>query len=287
MANNNRLTLIELTKKLPLEIQGWEKSADEGIYKPENLFEYINGAAELYISYSFKYLVARTYKKKGFPEIKIDIFDMGSSLNAFGVFSHSRESVDRFVAPGVESEYAGGLLTFWKGRYYVSILAYPETEEKKNIVQKLARHISSLIREESRKPPIIALLPSENLVPQSIRYFRHYIWLNSHYFISDKNILFINKDEGTEAVLAKYRFDRKGKTIILLLLVTYPDPVKAKIASRSFLKNYLHLPDAQEGFKQLEDHCWTGCKYDGKIVSIVFNAPDLEQAKILLEKVKE
>ncbi len=285
MANNNLLTLTELTEKLPLGIQGWKKCTEGTVYNPENLFEYINGAAELYISYSFKYLAARTYTKEGFPEIKIDIFDMGNSLNAFGVFSHSRESVDRFVAPGVESEYASGLLTFWKGRYYISILAYPETEEKKSIVKKLARHISGLIREESRKPPIIALLPSEDLVPQSIRYFRHYIWLNSHYFISDKNILHINK--GTEAVLAKYNFDRKGETTSLLLLVTYPDPAKAKTAYESFLKNYLHLHDAQEGFKQLEDHRWTGCKYDGKLVSIVFNAPGLEQAKTLLTRVKK
>jgi hypothetical protein len=277
MAKNTLLTFTEIAEKLPARVQDWKKSSEGAVYNPKNLFKYINGGAELYISYNFKHLAAQTYVKEGSPGIKVDIFHMGSSMNAFGVFSHSRENVDRFVAPDVESEYAAGLLTFWKGPYYVSILAYPETQEKKNVVQKLARHIARLINEESRKPPIINRLPSENLVTGSIRYFRHYAWMNSHYFISNENILLIDSD--TEAVLARYKLDS------LLLLVRYPGPDKAEAAYRSFLENY--LPGAREGFKQLEDDRWTGCNLDGDVLSIVFNAPALEPAKAILAKIKK
>jgi hypothetical protein len=273
-------SLTELSKQLPVEINGWQKSAKTAFYTPKNLFEYINGGAELYISYSFKHVLAQKYTKANLPEISVDVFDMGSSVNAFGVFSHSREDLDHSVSEDVESEYASGLLTFWKGRYYISILAYPETEEKKQTVLALGRHIAGLIKEKSEKPSLIDQLPTEHLIKESIRYFHHYIWLNSYFFISNQNILFI--DEDTEAVLASYK--EKGNRYFVLL-VSYPDKMKTEAAHRSFLKNY--LPDARKGIKQLEDGRWTGCRTHGQIVMVVLNVPNVEKIKALLKKTKE
>ena len=145
----DNLTLKEITAKLPAQVLGWQKSTKGAVYNAKNLFKYINGGAELYISYEFKELAALTYLKKGDAEIKVDVFDMGSSASAYGVFSHSKEGVDRFVRADVESEYASGLLTFWKGRYYISILAYPETDQKRDVVQKLGRFIADLIEENT------------------------------------------------------------------------------------------------------------------------------------------
>jgi hypothetical protein len=196
------------------------------------------------------------------------------------VFSHSREALDQSIAPDVESEYGSGLLTFWKGRYYVSIMAYPETEEKKKTVLTLGRHIAGLIREASQIPPIISKLPTEHLVKESIRYFQHYIWLNSHYFISDRDILYIDKD--THAVLAKYK-DKPGTGSYYVLLVAYPDTSKAKAAYGNFMKHY--LPDAQDGMKQLEDGKWTGCKQAGNLVIAVLNAPGADKVKTIIKKI--
>jgi hypothetical protein len=271
------IDLKELSAQLPTEIDGWKKSAEETFYNPENLFEYIDGGAELYISYDFKQMLAQTYKKEGQTEITLDIFDMGNPANAFGVFSHSRETLDHSIAPEVESEYASGLITFWKGRYYVSIMAYPESEEKKKTVLALGKHIAALIQEKSQIPPIIAKLPPENLVKESIRYFHNYIWLNSHYFISDDNILLIDKD--TEAVLARYN-DQQSQNSYFILLVSYPDKTKAETAYQSFMKHY--LPDARQGMKQLEDGKWTGSKREKDLVKVVLNAPTAALVKNLL-----
>jgi hypothetical protein len=284
MAKTTTINLTELSEQLPGEISGWKKSAKGTFYTPENLFEYINGGAELYISYNFRHMLAQKYEKKyekeELPEIMMDIFDMGNSFNAFGVFSHSREALDQSIAPDVESEYASGLLTFWKGRYYVSIMAYPETEEKKKTVLTLGKHIAGLIQEASHIPPIVSKLPTENLVKESIRYFLHYIWLNSHYFISDQDILHIDKD--THAVLAKYK-DKPGTGSYYVLLVAYPDPAKAEAAFGNFMKNY--LPDAQNGVKQLEDGKWTGCKREGNLVIAVLNATGADKVKTLFKKI--
>ncbi|MCK4890483.1 MAG: hypothetical protein KAS97_11180, partial [Candidatus Aminicenantes bacterium] len=89
MAENDLRSLKTISGSLPKDISGWKKSSTEGYYTPENLFEYINGNAELFISYGFRDLITFTYKKDESTEITVDIFDMGNPANAYGVFSHS------------------------------------------------------------------------------------------------------------------------------------------------------------------------------------------------------
>ena len=72
----------------PSTVLGWTLSAAVDSYTPENLYEYIDGASELYISYGFTKLISRKYEKLGQPEIVVDFFDMCSSDNAFGIFVH-------------------------------------------------------------------------------------------------------------------------------------------------------------------------------------------------------
>jgi len=262
-------SLEDLYAVLPAGVSGWKKAAPPETYDKTNLFDYIDGGAELYISYNFQKLLTVRYMGAGDEEIVIDIFDMGNSYNAFGLFSHGRERDDGLTGQG--SEYNAGLLTFWKDRYYVSILAYPETEAKKELVIGLGRTLAEAVLREGRLPPVISLLPQPNLIPESVRYFHHYIWLNSHFFIANENILLI--DDETQAVLAKYKTEGKP---LHLLIVLYPEETKAKNAEQSFLRNY--LPGARDGMTQLPGGLWTGCRVEGKRLSIVFNAPSREAA---------
>jgi hypothetical protein len=271
-------SLENLYSILPAEVSGWKKADPPQAYDKNNLFDYIDGGAELYISYNFQKLLAVRYMAGTEEEIVVDIFDMGSSYNAFGLFSHGREREDGLAGQG--SEYNAGLLTFWKDRFYVSILAYPETEAKKEAVLGLGRKLADAVPVEGELPPVIGLLPRANLVPESIRYFHHYIWLNSHFFVANQNILLI--DDKTQAVLAKYKTDDKP---LHLLIALYPDAAKAKEAGRSFLRNY--IPDASGGMSQLPDGRWTACRVEGNRLSIVFNAPSREAAVFCLGKVGE
>jgi hypothetical protein len=250
---------------LPAEVGGWKRAEPPETYDRTNLYDYIDGGAELYISYNFQNLLAVRYEGEDEEEIVIDIFDMGNSFNAFGVFSHGREREDGLAGQG--SEYGGGLLTFWKDKYYFSIMAYPETEKKRDLVLELGRKLAAAIPAEGALPPVLALLPKENLVRDSIRYFHHYVWLNSHFFIASENILHI--DDETQAVLAKYK---RGDKTFHFLVVLYPDPERAEKAGESFLLHY--LPDAHDGIAGLPDGRWTGFRREGKKLGIVFNAPD-------------
>ncbi|HLP61301.1 MAG TPA: DUF6599 family protein, partial [Candidatus Deferrimicrobium sp.] len=232
------------------------------------------------ISYNFQQTLAQKYTLDEENEITVDIFDMENSFNAFGIFAHSSETPDAAADRiGQGSEYASGLLTFWKDKFYISILAYPETAEKKNIVLKLGRALAAAIPTEGPLPPIISLLPKENLVPASTRYFYHYIWLNSHYFISDRDILGL--DQNTQAALAKY--NEAGEKFFVLL-ATYPGKEKAEAAFKDFLKNY--LTSAGDNIKQLPNSRWAGCKLEDNLIVIVLDAPNRETVERFLIKIK-
>lgn len=112
---------MELRDLLPMEIHGWKTAEEDREFNPETIFDYIDGAGEVYRAYNFEKLLSRHYFKKGQPEIFADVFDMGTPADAFGVFTHDLEGEDLGIGQG--STYNGGLLSFWKDRFFLSLYA--------------------------------------------------------------------------------------------------------------------------------------------------------------------
>jgi len=204
---------------------------------------------------------------------------MATAPNAFGVFSQSMETVDKHFGQG--SQISKGLLIFWKDRFYVSIVAHPETDESKKAIHTLAALIDKTIEKEGPLPAILSLLPEKSLVKESIRYFRHHAWLNAHYFIADHNLLHIN--DTTEALLAKYEGGSKRS---LLLLVEYTDEQSAQQAYGDFVKSYLPNISGKVPV-QIEDGTWTACHLSGNLFIAVFNAAQSVDASHLLDVVEK
>jgi hypothetical protein len=268
-----------LNRLLPDPLPGWRIEGEDGRYGPKNLYQYIDGGAELYLSYDFRAAATRIYIQPGQPDILLDVFDMGSAKNAFGVFSHARLLIDSTFGQG--SQYTSGLLQFWKDRYYISILASPETEESREAVMTLAQQIDMRIQKKGALPAILKALPDSGLILESVRYFYHPAWLNSYFFIAEDNILNITPE--TDAALAKYQ---TGDSRTTLLVVTYPSVRKLEEASRKFRTNY--LPELGKAMAVcVEDSTWTGCLASGETLAVVFNAPLEETVEGLLYEVSQ
>ncbi len=289
-------TVNDIGQKLPESIGGFKKAGAPALRTPANLSDYIDGGAELYLSYNFKSAFSQKYRGPASDEITVDIFEMASSFDAFGVFAHSRETSDRTVGQG--SEYAAGLLTFWKDRYYVSILAYPETPAKKEIVLTLGRTIAGAIPRQGALPPVLTLLPRAGLSPESVRYFHHYIWLNSFHFVSNDNVLEIGSD--TPVALGTYKMpapptatsvaaarpvNKAGTTAMFLLVVKYPTAARADAAASHFRKAILAgaANDLLET-KGSKGTRWTGLRQRRDVVAVVLNAPSAEAVRDMLAK---
>ena len=74
----------------------------------EDLFNAINGAAELYLAYGFDKLWMREYRAEG-SSIRVMLFDMGTPLEAFGVFAKERPA-------GATALDVGGAAVAWPPR---------------------------------------------------------------------------------------------------------------------------------------------------------------------------
>ncbi len=266
-----------LKSLVPLEVQGWKAEAESQIYDPETIFDYIDGAGEVYRSYNFKILLSRRYEKEGRPDIILDLFDMGSPADAFGVLTHDLDGED--VSVGQGGNYKGGLLSFWKDRYFVSIFAEKETDEARQALFSLGKSIASAIPREGAKPSLLAFLPAEFADSKSVHYFHNHTILNYHFFVSQDNIL--NLDQTTEVVLAKSGPRGANGT---LLLVKYPDEKKAAAAYTRFVEAY--MPDAKRpGFVRTEDNKWTAGHARREVVAVVFGVPSAEAAQGILAEV--
>lgn len=264
-----------LSDYLPKGINEWEPLGQDRYYYPETLYDYINGGAELFISYGMKRVLSRTYKRSGQPDIQVEIFDMAEPKNAFGVFCHDREEIDDTYGQG--SQVYEGAILFWKGPFYISIVCDYRTTSTDKAMELMAHKIDKKIKEEGELPEIVNWIPEEGLVPGSIFYFHHYVWLNAFYYIADSN--FLNINESTDAILAKYG---PPDTRYYLLMIRYNDADEAREAYQNFLSCF--APELENKTAvELEDGKWTGGCVEQELLTCVFNGPAEKAVESLLD----
>ena len=275
-ANAQSTSVAELQAKLPTEINGWRAADGDRIFDEQTIFSYINGAGELYRAYNMQNCLSRRYVKKGETDITLDIFDMGSSEDAFGVFTHDTDG-DR-IDIGQDARYRPGWLSFWHNRFYVSIYLDEESAAAEKAVKALGQRVAAAAGKPGSGPQLLNLLPPAGLDAGSIRYLHHPMVLNYHYYLFDENILLLSPQ--TDAILASYH--RSGKRA-RLLLISYPKAQTARNALAGFRKHY--LPDADsEGLARLEDGKWAVVALVDHLLTIVLEADDRRLAKNLIRE---
>jgi hypothetical protein len=262
---------------LPSEAGGWKWDEKEMRYNSKTLFEYIDGTAELYLAYGFQNLMVRRFEKSNQPPLIVELYEMASSEDAYGVFSFEHQ--DEAVGIGQGSEFGGGLLRFWKGKYFVSIYAEGEGAEVESGILKIGRAAANSVPTKGSAPKLVGYIPGKNLglVDKSVRYLKSHVLLNQRFFIAHQNIL--NLSRKTEAVLAQYLQDKKKTQ---LLLIRYPGSKEAGDVYQSFMKAY--LPDAKGTDRsKTEDGKWTFARQRNEFIVIVFGAPKEADAEALLK----
>ena len=171
------------------EVETWGPPEELQSYFPESLFEYINGAAESYLSYDFEELLVAQYEKKATEEmLTLEIYDMGSSLNAFGIFSAERYPENESVSAGDLGYIESEALNFVSDRYYVKLLGFGSGEETESILLSFAEGVASQVKGGGSLAPLLEFFPARNLVPRSEKFikknFMGYEFLSNGYIAS-------------------------------------------------------------------------------------------------------
>jgi hypothetical protein len=274
------LSDFSLARALPQELSGWQKSGDEQIYDREDIFDYLDGGGEIYLAFDFRFVFVREYAKPEAPSIVVEIYQMSSAADAYGIFTQDTDGQE--VRVGQDALYGAGLLRFWKDKVFVRVMADRETPEAQEAVMKLGGAIDSAISEAGPKPEILGKLPVEGLEPQTVRFFHTVISLNSHYFISNANIL--NLSPETQVVMARYE---KNGTRGTLILVEYPSEDRAYSAFGRFIEMYLlqrFAPDREFPPVELENKKYAGAVRAGRYLVLAIEADDKATAEDLLKR---
>ncbi len=262
---------------LPSSVEGWQRSPDAQHYDPETIFSYIDGHAEVYLAYGMRGCDAERYTgPAGEPDLILDIFEMASSADAFGVFTHDTEG--EAVGIGRESRFRYGWLSFWQGSHFVSIVAEGETELAEQATLELGRQVAALIPGEGDAPSILEALPVPGLEARSVRYLHHPQILNTHLPVDPENLLDLGMD--THAALGTYGREAERA---YLLVVDYPDENRAKRVESLVLDRL--STSSSEGAPWPVDEALSGCKRKGSRLAVVLESPSEEWATDLLESV--
>ena len=263
---------------LPDQIGDRVRSEQTDSYDRETIFDYINGAGEVYRSYEFSDVVVARYTGAAGADLVIEMFDMGNPADAYGVFSYAREREDPGI--GGSYEHKGRVLCFWKDRYYVCVtLDGSPSESDSTQVLEAARVVASGLSGVTDLPTLVTKLPADGLIPFSERFFHTHQSLNYHYYLARENILELNEE--TDVVLARYE---PGSTY--LMVASYENQESASRALNSFRGGY--APDSADSETvETENGGWVSSRQADSYVVVVLDAPSEAAAGALLQAAVE
>jgi hypothetical protein len=143
------------------EITGWKQSGEIQTFIPKTLFEYINGAADLYLMYDFQELKVAEYLNEKKASVIVDVYRHKTPTHAFGIYSQERLSNANFLDIGAQGYIEQNILNFLTGPYYVKINSFNTGAEDQEILLTFAKKVAENLGEKGRLPSILSSFPQE------------------------------------------------------------------------------------------------------------------------------
>ena len=140
------------------EVKGWTRKAEPKTYEHSQLWEYIDGGADVYLDFGFQKVITEELVN-GKLNIVIDIYDMKTLEGAFGMYARERAPTYTFGRYGTEGYQEGSALNFVQEQYYVKLTGYADDQATKNSLMKLAEKIARKIGGQRKPPAVFAMFP--------------------------------------------------------------------------------------------------------------------------------
>ena len=209
------------------EMSGWKQDGEPQVFSPRTLYEYIDGAADLYLTYEFQDLNVAEYKGEGKAAVTVEVYRHGDSTQAFGIYSQERLANARFLDIGAQGYQEPNVLNFVAGPYYVKINGYSTGAEDERTMLAFGRKMEGILGGKSALPKILSSFPREGMKKNTEKFvskdFLGYSYLHSGYTadyeVGDKKFkIFVieGKDAGDcRGMMEKYlkQTGNEGKTV--------------------------------------------------------------------------
>ncbi|OHB85651.1 MAG: hypothetical protein A3J73_04250 [Planctomycetes bacterium RIFCSPHIGHO2_02_FULL_38_41] len=275
----------------PEAIGEWKRISNPVTYEgKENLYEYINGGAEPYLSYSFIRVSTVEYQKTTDKKAFVDVWEFGSSDDAFGVFS--KDSAGSDINLGNGSALYNNYLYIWNNTYFIRIEPR-EGNVLTDDVTLVGKTILSLMPyKKLRLPSVMSYLPQQHLIKESIKFFHKKIILDSIYISEnfiEENVFHLS--EKTDAIVAEYKFDNDTETF-RLIIIKYPDIDTATLAIEdvtNLWRTWCEKELTYENVYTFQDKLqyYTLCLQEKNILCMTVLSKNKKNAETLLKLVSE
>jgi hypothetical protein len=150
--------------------EGWAKKGKPDLYTPDNLFEYINGAAEVFLSYDFVKLATLTYENKQENSFTVDVYQHNSDRNGFGIYSQEKPQKGNFLDIGTQGYYEKGVLNFLKGSFYVKMSGFDLGDNDEKVLTTAAKALAKALQGSKDFPAVVKCFPEKGKIANSEAY---------------------------------------------------------------------------------------------------------------------
>jgi len=149
------------------EMTGWKQLGEIQTFTPKTLYEYINGAADLYLIYDFEELKVSEYQNEKKASVTVEVYRHKTPTHAFGIYSQERLSNADFIDIGAQGYVEEEILNFVAGPYCVKITPYKIESGRQEALISFAQKIVEKLKEKGTLPPILKSFPPDGKVKNS------------------------------------------------------------------------------------------------------------------------
>ena len=212
-------------------VPGWRRAEPARVYSGPELYELIDGGAEIFFEHGFERVTVQKYAL-GADEIVVDLYAMRDAAAALGIYLG--RCGDETPAPGLDLRHTAGRheLLAVQGGFYVVFENLSGRAERAADLVAFARALAP--RLPAPEPvPVLDLLPTPGRVPGSERLIRGALALESFIQLGEDDILQL----GGHVTAAAARYDGPPGRFTLVV-VPYAD---SATAGRAFAHVQAHL----------------------------------------------
>jgi hypothetical protein len=192
-------------------------AGDVETYNSDNLYEKIDGKADLYLNNGFISLQCRRFTKKAAKDFwaEVYLYDIVDGENAFAVYSLQKRSESQPLGWAQFGYWTSDSVYLAAGKYYIEILVSAENDSLLASAKNAAKQLASTPSAGKTEIPILALFPAENLVADSFKFISTDAFgcsdlkniFTAEYKVKQNNITaYLGKDNASETYKKYYRF---------------------------------------------------------------------------------
>jgi hypothetical protein len=173
------------------ELSSCKMSDTIRVYKGDELFNYVDGGAEIFMEYGFKQVATTNYADKNNNQLQVEIYEMKDSSAAYGAYTFYLNGEGKPFNAGTEGAFIDYFAVFWKGNFLTVISASEYKEVLEPAFKEIAKVINSKISSIAQAPSMIVNIKKSGVNESYIKYLKGNVGLSNVYrFIPGNSFTF-------------------------------------------------------------------------------------------------